>query len=302
MQDSLSLIFLLSGVRDILLKFLFMAKPMAGLCLILKPSFLICLLFSASAQADISWQTPSSRYLEQLLKSNTQRLLELEKPAVKVFYRERNYKPLWSNAEGRLNRAYDLLHAIIHAEDEGLKPSEYYLDDIRKYWSSKALGDSVYLDLLLSAALYRYSNHVYSGRFKAGDLDVDWHIQNKPLDLLSLFSEVAKKESINKLLNNLPPQHSAYQLLKKQLSRFRAFEQQGGWQKFEPGPALRTGVQHKQVLQLRQRLQMTGDLVESPLVYMDIFDRGLAEAVMRYQCKTWVDGRWFCWTATLVYH
>jgi murein L,D-transpeptidase YcbB/YkuD len=270
-------------MRDIFLRFLFITKSVAGLFFILKTSFLLCLLFSAGVQADTSWETQSSRYLEQLLKSNPQRLPDLAEPAVEAVYNEGKYKLLWSNAEGRLNRAYDLLHVIIHAEDEGLKPSDYYLEDIRKYWGSNVLGESVYLDLLLSAALCRYSNHVYSGKFIAADLDVDWHIHNKPLDAHRLFANVAKNESIDNLLNALPPRHSGYQSLKKQLSRFRDFEQQGGWQQFAPGPALRTGVQHKQVVQLRQRLQMTGDLVESPIQGMDIFDRGLAEAVERYQ-------------------
>ena len=42
-------------------------------------------------------------------------------------------------------------------------------------------------------------------------------------------------------------------------------------------------MQHKQVLQLRQRLGTTGDLVADPLHDVDIFDHGLAEAVKRYQ-------------------
>lgn len=259
----------------------------------MKAFFLLCLFFCASVQADTSWQAQSSDYLEKLLKSNPERLLELNEPAVVIFYRERKYKPLWSNAKGRLNRAYDLLHVIIDAEDEGLKPYDYQLEEISKYWDSKELEESVYLDLLLTAALYHYSNHVYSGRFKPRDLDADWHIQNKALDIRSLFADVTRKESISQLLKELPPQHSGYQLLKKELQRFRELEQQGGWQRFEPGPILEVGVQHSQVLQLRQRLEKTGDLVECSVCGIDIFDGGLAEAVKRYQLRHGlkVDGR-----------
>jgi murein L,D-transpeptidase YcbB/YkuD len=280
-------------VGHISLKFLFMTKSVAGFFCIVKVFFLLCLFFSAGAQADTSWETQSSHYLEQLLKNNPQHLPELNEPAVAAFYQERKYIPLWSSAKGRLNRAYDLLQVIIHAEDEGLEAADYQLQEIRKYWGSKVLNETVYLDLLLSSALYRYSNHVYSGRFNPHDLDVDWHIQNSPLDVRSLFADVANKESISSLLKELPPRHSAYQLLKKELQRFRDLEQQGGWPGFNPGPILKPGVQHRQVAQLRQRLELSGDLVEGSLPNMDIFDRALEQAVMRFQARHGlkVDGR-----------
>jgi len=262
-----------------------MAIKIADFFCIVKVFFLLCLLFSASAQAETSWEKQSSDHLAQLLKSNPKHLLELNEPELIVFYRERKYKPLWLDAKGRLNRAYDLLHTIIHAEDEGLEPSDYYLEEIKKYWDSKQHGESIYLDLLLTAALYRYSNHVYSGRFDPRDLDVDWHIVNRPLDVRSLFADVAKKKSIAQTLKELPPQHSGYQLLKKELRRFRELKQQGGWKKFKQGPTLEPGMHHRQVKQLRQRLEMTGDLVECCLRDIDIFDQTLAEAVKRYQLR-----------------
>jgi murein L,D-transpeptidase YcbB/YkuD len=244
---------------------------------------LVCLLFSAGTQADTSWQLQFSHSLEKLLQTKPKQLAELNEPAVVGFYAKGKYKPLWSDAKGPLNRAYDLLSVIIHADDEGLKPSDYYLEEIKKYWAAKDLDAAIHLDLLLSAALYRYSSHVYSSRFKPHELDVDWHIKNKALDVRSLFAAVARKESISQLLNALPPQHSAYQLLKKALQRYRDLEQQGGWQRLNKGPTLQAGVQHKQVKQLRQRLEITGDLLEGSLQNMDIFDHGLTEAVKHFQ-------------------
>ncbi|MBE9559369.1 MAG: L,D-transpeptidase family protein, partial [Proteobacteria bacterium] len=178
-----------------------------------------------------------------------------------------------------------LLYVIIHAEDEGLEPSDYYLGEIKKYWESKQPGDSIHLDLLLTAALFRYSNHVYSGRFNPHDLDADWHIKNSPLNVRSLFADVAKKESIAQTLKELPPQHSGYRLLKKELRRFRDLKQQGDWQKFKKGPTLEPGMHHRQVKQLRKRLEITGDLIECCLRDIDIFDQTLAEAVKRYQLR-----------------
>ena len=201
-----------------------------------KGLFLLLLLLAGAAHADSSWPSQSSQFLQQLLQTNPDRLPELDEGPLVEFYQQRKFEPLWSNESGRLDRAYDLLHAVIHARDEGLNPADYYLEEMWQYWESKGLGESVKLDLLLSAALYRYSNDVYSGRYDATDLDPDWHIRNKALDTGKLFEEVARKSSIAGKLKRLPPQHPGYQALKHQLIHFRELAQKGGWKEFGPGP------------------------------------------------------------------
>lgn len=255
--------------------------------------FLFGLMFSVAVQADSSWHTWTAEHLEQLLKANSEQLPELTEPVLADFYRERDYKPLWSDKTGRLNKAYDLFHTLVHAGDEGLKPSDYLLEDIKQLWGAKQPEQTAHLDLLLTAALYRYSNHVYSGISKPDEMDKHWHINNETLDVRGLLANVASKVSIAQILNELPPQHMAYQLLKKQLLRYREFEQQGGWQSFSPGSVLEPGVQHKQVEQLRRRLVKTGDLVDCVECNIDIFDHALEEAVKNYQLRHGlkVDGR-----------
>lgn len=244
---------------------------------------LVPLLFSASTQAETKWDTESSRYLEQLLKNNPGRLRELNEAAIADFYRQRQYRLLWSNDTNRLDRAYDLLQVIIHAQDEGLEPSDYYLDAIRSYWNSAQLGDSVQLDLLLSAALYRYADDVYAGRFDPGKVDTEWHIQNEPIDIPGLFVKVARRTSIDDILKQLPPKHAGYQRLKEQLRHYRELEQQGGWPRMPWGPVLELGVQHEQVLELKRRLEVSGDLVDHPFPGMDLFDRWAEQAVVHFQ-------------------
>lgn len=255
----------------------------AGLLCILKALLLLCLLFFAGAHAYAAWESESSRHLEQLLKSNPEHLQGLDEPVIQNFYRARKYKPLWSNEKGRLNRAYDLLQVLIRAGGEGLEPSDYHVEEIKKYWESTGASESVQLDLLLSSALYLYSNHVYAGRFNARELDADWYIQNKLPDSRRLFADVTRNVQIAKILKELPPRHSGYQLLKNQLHHYRDLANQGGLKKLDSGPILQPGVQHKQVEQLRQRLEMSGDLVKDPFNGTDTYDRWLEEAVMSFQ-------------------
>jgi len=252
---------------------------------ILKLLFLYCLVLPGGALAESAWEKDASRYLQHLLATNADNLPELNEPAITGFYQAHKYKPLWSNANGRLNRAYDLFDVISNAADEGLKPADYQLAEIRDYWNSNSAIESAHLDLLMSAALYRYSMHVHSGRLTTNQLDPDWHIQHKPLDADSLFAKIAKSKLIATILKQLPPQHSGYQLLKKQLRRYRELAQNGGWKRFEPGPILEPGIQHKQVLQLRRRLIISGDLDVNDLNDMDIYNRELENAVRQYQAR-----------------
>ena len=244
---------------------------------------LASLLIPVSAQTETKWDTESSRYLEQLLKNNPKRLPELNEATVTEVYRQRQYRMLWSNHSGRLDRAYDLLHVIVHAHDDGLEPSDYYLDAIRSYWNSAQLGDSVQLDLLLSSALYRYANDVYAGKYDPRKVDAEWNIQNEPIDILGLFLQIARRPSIEDILKLLPPQHAGYQRLRDQLRYYHELEQQGGWRRLPWGPVLELGVQHEQVLELKRRLEASGDLVDHPFPEMDIFDRWLEQAVVHFQ-------------------
>ena len=262
-------------------------------CAITKLLFLLCLFVSTGTQAATSWSVQFSSALEKLLRTNPEHLPELKKPTVVGFYAGNKYKPLWLDADGLLNRADDLLNILVHADDEGLKPSDYYLEDIKKYRASTDRKAAVHLELLLSAALYRYSSNVYSGRFNPHDLGINWHISNKPLDDAKLFSEVSGKTSITALLDKLPPRHFVYRLLKKQLRRYRDIEQQGGWLPLAEGPVLHVGIQNSQVVQLKQRLAISGDLTNKKSLSLPVFDDALVEAVKHFQLRQGlvVDGK-----------
>jgi murein L,D-transpeptidase YcbB/YkuD len=258
-----------------------MANSVTCIFYIQRTLFLLCMLISTQLQANASWDSESSRILQEWLTSNPERLPELDDPVILDFYRARQYTPLWSDTNGRLNRAYDLFQTIEDAADEGLEPADYYQTEIREYWNAVDLVETVRLDLILTAALHSYSRQVHSGRFNS--IETEWHIKNTPLDSRRLFDDVARHKLITQLLKNLPPPHSGYQLLKKQLHHYREIAHDGGWNIIEPGPVLESGIQHKQVLQLRQRLEISNDLVESNMSEMDIFNTGLKQAVIRYQ-------------------
>lgn len=257
---------------------------------------LLLLSFSGLTCSDVlavSAHAHVTDLLELFLKSNPENLPELAQAPVAAFYRERNYEPLWFDENVLLSRAYDLFHTISQSEDDGLSPADYYVDSIKKYWESKTSEDIAYLDLLLTAALYRYAHDVHSGRLNPYMVETDWHIPHASLNIVELLVNVAKQKSIISLLQALSPQHSGYRRLKQKLRFYREIARTGGWKTIEPGPVLEIGVQNLQVIQLRRRLEISTDLSSDAVADSDIFDSKLADAVKHYQARQGLeaDGR-----------
>lgn len=258
-----------------------------------KRGLLFSLLLLIAVQVGASVQSRIADDLRQLLNNNPHSLPELNEQAVIDFYRQRKYTPLWLDGNNKLNRAFDLFRTIVNADNDGLAPGDYLLGDIKRSWYATQEQELAYLDLLLTAALYRYSSHVYSGASKPVEMDAEWHINHSTLDINSLLIYVAGNKSISSKLDQLPPQNKAYLRLKQLLQRYQELDRLGGWQEIIPGPVLEVGVQHAQVEQLRRRLEQTGDLDGCNICSIDIFDHALEEAVRRFQQRhgLQVDGK-----------
>lgn len=247
-------------------------------------AFLVCLAPVAALSADYSWDNQASRQLEKALNINPFLLLELDRPVLNNFYRERDFRPLWTTENGLQQRADELVDAITRAAEEGLDPAEYYLAEIKKYIDASSIEDAVRLEMWLSAALYRYAHDRYAGRLESFVVDPDWHIQNSVLDMSVLLSQIADNDSISTLLDNLSPIQDGYHDLRASLQRYRALARQGGWGKL--WVPLKPEMRHEKVRQLRRRLALEGDNsddADSDLFDASLFDERLEQAVKRYQ-------------------
>ena len=68
------------------------------------------------------------------------------------------------------------------------------------------------------------------------------------------------------------------------LPRYAMIEQQGGWPVIPDGPVLKLGVRHPDVVVVRQRLTISGDLPDN-LGNSDVFDSYVDAAVKRFQAR-----------------
>jgi murein L,D-transpeptidase YcbB/YkuD len=207
-------------------------------------------------------------------------------------YAERLYRPVWSSNAGLLPQADVLLDAIRHAEEEGLRPADYFLSAIeaqlaqmRPQTAPTALPHPeqlAALDLLLSAAFVSYGADLLWGQMTPPG-DESEATMPREADLRHVVQAAFDTGQIHTALHTLLPLHADYHRLRQALAHYRQLAAQGGWPSLAAGPLLRPGDRHAQIITLRQQLRIMGDLVSAPPAGLDLFDETLARAVRAFQ-------------------
>src|SRR4030095_3716412 len=92
------------------------------------------------------------------------------------------------------------------------------------------------LDVLLTAAFFRYGADVSSGRLRPDEVQKDWHAKPPEIDLVAALDAALAKNGLEKLLADLPPPHPGYARLRESLQRLRDIDAKGGWPRGADGP------------------------------------------------------------------
>ena len=181
---------------------------------------------------------------------------------VRRFYRGQKYQLIWIDGE-RPSRLYrDLVGILGAAEDHGL-PSALYSDPL-----GEASGEDMEisaeqvpaLDVKATAALFRYSLHLSSGRLDPHALQSLWTLRPRKPDLVNALTRAVTESDLAKVVGELEPAQPEYQELRKALIRYRAIAAKGGWPTLHANTKLKPGQQSAVMPALRQRLAMEGDL------------------------------------------
>jgi L,D-transpeptidase YcbB len=213
------------------------------------------------------------------------------------FYRNREYRPVWTDDRGPLPRAQSLVHAIRRADREGLRPDVYHLSRIepllarleepdkdREPPDPAVLAD---LDLLLTDAFLIYGSHLLAGRVHPETIHPKWDLAGREKDLGEILTAAVDKDRIEEALDAMRPSHPGYHALREALARYREILQQGGWPGVPAGPVLRPGDRDGRAAALRARLAVSGDLDPAAPAGgdPDLYDPALQQAVKRFQSR-----------------
>ncbi len=88
-------------------------------------------------------------------------------------------------------------------------------------------------------------------------------------------------DDIAGFLKTQAPAHSAYQGLRKALSRYRQLEQNGGWESIPSGKTIRPGESDPRIPLITQRLASTGELATARTSHL--YNQELMEAIKKFQ-------------------
>ena len=206
------------------------------------------------------------------------------------FYEHMDFAPAWENPEA-LSEAIEALKGSL---DEGLLPEDYHLDVlisiVEKLVQSDPRAPVDYewvakFDLLLTDAIFLYGYHLVKGKVDPHSLDLNWNFAYGELpggDGL-LMAQAIEELTILEELHKLRPQIPDYPDLMRELAEYRVIAEYGGWGEIKAGGKIDPGDSDPRIVQIRSRLEITGDLNNLNDMDSDVYDASLEKDVRYFQ-------------------
>jgi L,D-transpeptidase YcbB len=206
-----------------------------------------------------------------------------DREGVERFYKEHDYKPLWTS-EGKADaRAKAAIAFLAQVQTDGLIPSDYPTPD---FASAATPEDLAQADLNMTASVLKYALQAQIGRINFTRVGSDISFKLDPPEPADVLAKVASADDVAKALDSYNPPQQGFKDLKAKLAELRA----AGGQIAKPekpvaqvrvpaGKILRPGMKDPRVVILRQRLDIAGDK-NNPL-----YDDSVLDAVKAFQTK-----------------
>lgn len=260
---------------------------------------LISFLFAVPAWAQVETRAAGIIKIEVGTRGPLQELT-VQGRTVKVtrmmrrFYRHRNFMPAWSSSHGPYEDINELLDAVRMSYEDGLNPADYPADEIAGLLNTlldsaragKPLDPAMMadLDLLSTSTFLALGYHLLAGRIYPEITDGEWADNIWEADLDDALSDALASGTIAETLSGIAPPSEEYAALKNALASYREISSAGGWPVVPYGKTMRPGDRSSRVKVLRNRLLISGDLVDNGgAVDNLLFDDAVEQAVLRFQ-------------------
>ncbi|MGD9140241.1 MAG: L,D-transpeptidase family protein [bacterium] len=209
--------------------------------------------------------------------------------AIPGFYRKRGYRPAWTDPEN----ISGLMRAAEGMYEDGLNPEDYLYAEIKRVNAEMAgtanPGPELAADreMLLMDSLFRMAYHVEFGKVDPERLDPNWNIHRefRSEGLAEQMENVLGSAGIEEYIEKAKPQHQLYSCLKATLQKYRRIQAEGGWEPVPADGVLKKGMTRDNVVALRERLRVAGDLPGEASAASGDFDEQLEDAVRRFQVR-----------------
>ena len=178
--------------------------------------------------------------------------------ALRQWYGETGFQPLWIGPNGANGKARDFLVTLRLAEREGLVPDDYPIAEIEtRMWASP-----LEVELLLSKALVHYVSDLRTGRLSARTSYPTLFARPGEIDRRAILSAARDAAEIGQAIDAYTPTNPIYRRLRRILREYRTIAMGGGWPLVPEGPSLKPEMRDWRVTVLRRRLMATKDLLD----------------------------------------
>jgi len=225
--------------------------------------------------AVVDVDAPIAEQLRNLANGKFDRIIgnKKERASIEAFYVGRNYAPLWIT-DGNVNaRATAAIAYLNQVGADGLDPADYPVPNFASLSDPAALAEA---EIRLTTSVITYAHHAQIGRIHWSRVSADVFYDTKAPDPAAVLASTVEAKDVGEALASYEPHAPEYLALKAKLAETRAGRGSSGKARILNGPSLNIGMQDQRVPLLRLRLGIPGGAGA-------IYDRPLAEAVMRFQ-------------------
>jgi murein L,D-transpeptidase YcbB/YkuD len=205
------------------------------------------------------------------------------------FYTQRRFQPVWFTDAGLNARGQLMIQTIKSAQTQGLNPDDYNICFFERHCDDELASQRLWVELLLTKSLIRYIGDMLTGRLSPQDMNLNWHIEQPPVDTKAWLENIVQADDFAKALESLQPPHEGYRRLHAALLNYLDLQAAGGWPRIPEGPVLQIWDSHEQVPLIRRRLQAEGDLLMGPVENALLFDETVKLAVEHFQVRYGID-------------
>ena len=212
-------------------------------------------------------------------------LTSAQRNSIDKFYQERGNTPIWTDGVGLLPAAFAVMDEIRKADEWGLDASSYRLPQIAKTEGAiVAIDRLVEAERLLSVAVSRYAAEARAGRVDPSRYSGMVERSNVPPDPYDVLSKISLAKDPADFLVSFNPTHPQFEALRLKLASLRkgTGAEEAPAVEIPPGPLLKPGMRHPDVVLLRQRLKVALPAGADPFDG-EVYDEFLEEAVRNYQ-------------------
>ena len=213
--------------------------------------------------------------------ANKNRLLNMK--AVQDFYSARNNTPIWS----RENFRSDFYSEIKSADEEGLFPEDYHLEEVNLLLEDTeglAQNEQATLEILLTDAFFEYAGDLRDGKLNPKEMYKVWDIDRKTEDLSKLLQNGAEEGHLVNVLNDLKPKHEVYLELKRVLQEYEELKKREvPFTKIPKGGLIKPGDTDERIPVVAERLKQLELLDERYSAQGEKYDEPLQTAVREFQ-------------------